>query len=359
MTGRCTVALEAGADAAVGRVGGKVACLLALARAGCPVPPGFVVTVDAFRALLDTPALRKEIDAALDGLDRADPARVEAACAELRRLILGQPMPHEVTRDVTDAYGELCATLGRPDVPVAVRSSATVEDGAEATCAGQHDTLLWMRGAPAVLEAVRCCWSSLWTARALAYRAAHGLPEEGLSMAVVVQQMVDARSAGVAVTVNPSNGDRSKIVIEATWGLGEPVVSGHLTPDHYVVDKVLLMPIRTRVASKPYELVPDPDGRRLLRRPVEDDRRTAPCLGTDEVIEVARLAKEAERHCGVPQEVEWAIVRGRPVPDGLRLLQSRPETAWSRRPGRPAGVGTDAGAAGIAGTLLGLSREAP
>jgi pyruvate, water dikinase len=356
MTGRYTVALDAGADAAVGRVGGKCASLLVLTRAGAPVPPGFVVTVEAFEALLADPALHKGIDAVLDGLDLADPAGTEAGSAEIRRLVCGHPMPPEAADAITDAYGSFCDRLGRPDVPVAVRSSATAEDLPDVSFAGQHDTCLWIRGAEAVLGAVQRCWSSLWTARALTYRAAKGVPEEGVAMAVGVQQMVNARTAGVAMTVNPSNGDLSKIVIEAGWGLGDPVVSGEVTPDHYLVDKVLLVPVRTTVATKLHELVPAPDGCELLRRPIGDGRREAPCLGADELIEVARLAKEAERLCGLPQEIEWAIARELPGPAGLHLLQSRAETVWSHRPRYPTGVclDPDSGAAGIADTLLGL-----
>ena len=138
-------------------------------------------------------------------------------------------------------------------------------------------------------------------------------------MAVGVQQMVDARTAGVAMTLNPANGDRSKIVVEAAWGLGEPVVSGEVTPDHYLVDKVLLVPLRTVVGAKFHELVPAPDGRGLLRRPVGDDRRAAPCLSADEVVEIARLAKAIEASRGRTQEIEWALARDRPAVDDRRL----------------------------------------
>ncbi|MET9830923.1 PEP/pyruvate-binding domain-containing protein [Streptomyces sp. NPDC006385] len=356
MTGPYTVALEARADVVAGRVGGKCAGLVALAGAGCPVPPGFVVTVDAFEALLADPVLRRGVESVIRGLDPTEPAWVEATeagSAEIRRILSGHPVPPEVAEAVIGAYGALCEGLGAGDVPVAVRSSATAEDQPYASFAGQHDTFLWVRGAEAVLDAVRLCWASLWSARAIGYRAANGVPEEGLAMAVGVQQMVDARTGGAAMTVNPSNGDRTKIVIEAGWGLGEPVMSGMEPPDHYLVDKVLLVPVRTTVARKSYELVPTPDGRGLVRRPLDVGRREAPCLGADEVIEVARLAKEAERHCGLPQEIEWAIARDAPAPNGLRLLQSRAETVWSRRPAPSTGV-TGSGAAGIADTLFGL-----
>ncbi|MBA4866599.1 PEP/pyruvate-binding domain-containing protein [Streptomyces sp. PSKA54] len=353
MTSQYTVELGAGADADEGRVGGKCAGLLALARAGSSVPPGFVVTVDAFEALLAGPDLRRGIGEVLERLDAFDPAGMEKRGSEIRRLVCGSPMPAPVAEAVADAYGSLCAGAGY-DVPVAIRSSATAEDLPDASFAGQHDTFLWVRGTRAVLDAVQRCWSSLWTARALGYRAAQGVPEGGVGMAVILQQMVDARTAGVAMTVNPSDGDRSKIVIEACWGLGGPLMSGEVNPDHYVVDKVLLIPVRTRAAAKPRELVPCPDMRGLLRRPVDGDRRHAPCLSPDEVVEVARLAKEAERHRGLPLEIEWAFARDAGASESLQVLQSRAETVWRNRPRCSPVVPPESGAAGIANTLLGL-----
>lgn len=355
MSGRYIIVLEAGAEnAATNLVGGKCAGLLALVRAGCSVPRGFVVTSDAFKALFSDSALRREIGVALDGMDPEDPAGTETTSAAIRRLVSGHPVPPKVAQAVTDAYEALCSALGQPDVPVAARSSATAEDLSDASFAGQHDTCLWIRGAEAVLDAVRHCWSSLWTARALTYRTAHGVPDEGLGMAVGVQEMVNARTAGVALTLNPANGDRSKIVVEAGWGLGELVASGEVTPDLYLVDKVLLVPVRTVVGAKFHELVPAPDGRGLLRRPVDDERRAVPCLAADEVIEIARLAKETEKRAGAPLEIEWAFARDLPAQGGFRLLQCRAETVWSRRPRPATGVAATSGAAGIAHTLTGL-----
>jgi pyruvate,water dikinase len=192
------------------------------------------------------------------------------------------------------------AALG-DDVPVAVRSSATTEDGADASCAGQHDTYLHVRGADAVVAHVARCRASLDTERAVAYRHDRGLGQG--RMAVVVQRMFAARAAGVAMTLNPSNGDRSKIAVEAAPGVGEGVVAGTVTPDHFLLDKVVLDVVSTRGANG------------------------TPCLSGAEVRAVAELAKAAERHYGRPQDVEWAIdAEGRVV-----LLQSRPETVWSNQ----------------------------
>ncbi len=355
MTHQHTVAFDSGADPSTARVGGKCAGLLTMTGCGIPVPPGFAVTTDAFDAMLDGGGLRAEIGSLSAGLDLSDTAGTERRTAEIRRLVTERPVPSAVATAVTAAY-QVLGDAG--DVPVAVRSSAGTEDLPTVSFAGQYDTYLWVRGADAVVDAVRRCWASLWTARAVTYRAANGVSEQGLSMAVGVQRMVDARTAGVALTVNPADGDPSKIVIDAGWGLGGPLVSGEMTPDNYVVDKVLLVPVRTMVSPKHHELVAAPDGRGLVRRAVEEARRRVPCLAPDEVTEVAGLAKNVERHYGCPQDVEWAIARD-PKADEERgprllLLQARPETFWSRRPRVRAAVVPGAGVSSIADTMLGL-----
>ncbi|MGW1028994.1 PEP/pyruvate-binding domain-containing protein [Streptomyces sp. NPDC002577] len=354
MTYQYTVAFDSGADPSTARVGGKCAGLLTMTVSGVPVPPGFAVTADAFDALLDGGGLRSEIGSVLAGLDISDTADTETRATEIRRLVTERPVPSSVATAVTAAYRVL-GDAG--DVPVAVRSSAAMEDLPTVSFAGQYDTYLCVRGADAVLDAVRRCWASLWTARAITYRAVNGVPERGLSMGVGVQRMVDARTAGVALTVNPVDGDRSKIVIDAGWGLGGPVASGEMTPDNYVVDKVLFVPVRTTVSPKHHELVAAPDGRGLVRREVEYARRGASCLGPAEVTAVARLAKNVERHYGCPQDIEWAIDRATAAPDGgprVLLLQARPETVWSRRPRARAAVVPGAGVSSIADTMLGL-----
>ncbi|WP_406396159.1 PEP/pyruvate-binding domain-containing protein [Streptomyces sp. NBC_00882] len=355
MTDQYTLAFDSGADPSTARVGGKCAGLLTMTRCGVPVPPGFAVTTDAFDAVLDGGGLRAEIGSVLAGLDPSDTADTERRAAEVRGLITGRPVPPPVATAVTAAYRVLGAA---GDVPVSVRSSAEMEDLPAISFAGQYDTYLGVRGADAVVDAVRRCWASLWTARAITYRAARGVPELGLSMAVGVQAMVDARTAGVALTVNPADGDPSKIVIDAAWGLGDPVVSGGTTPDNYVVDKVLLVPVKTTLSPIHHELVLAPDGHGLVRRAVEDARRRQACLAPAEITAVAELAKRVERHYGCPQDIEWAIARDAALlPDGgprVLLLQARSETFWSRRPRARAAVVTGAGVSSIADTMLGL-----
>jgi len=263
-------------------VGGKAASLGAMIAAGLPVPPGFAVTTNAFADELSAP----------------------------------------VAKSIAAAY----AALG-DNVPVAVRSSATAEDSSEASFAGMQETYLWVVGEDDVLEHVKRCWDSLRSERSLAYRHDRGFDHTDIRMGVVVQRMVDSRAAGVAMTLNPSNGDRSVIAIESSFGLGESVVGGTVTPDSFLVDKVLLEVVKSDISSKTSELVRDPSGRGVMELPVASERCTEPSLSTEEVKAVAALAKRAEQHYGSPQDVEWAI-----DDTGVVLLQSRPETVWSRKP---------------------------
>ncbi|MFF4759787.1 PEP/pyruvate-binding domain-containing protein [Streptomyces sp. NPDC001292] len=343
--------LDSGDEIDLSRLGGKCASLASMAAAGAPTPPGFAITTEAFDAVLAQDGLQAWVARTVEGVDPDDMAAADHAVATIRRAIMAQPVPADVGTELRAAYQALTAKCGF-EVPVAVRSSATAEDLSNASFAGQQDTRLWVVGGDAVLDAVRWCWASLFTARAIAYRARNRIPVEGLSMAVAVQKMVRSRVAGVAMTVDPGNGDHSKIVIDASWGIGEMVVSGEVTPDHYVVDKVMLTPVRTTVSDKAEELVADMAAGALVRRPVDEERRMSPCLTPEEIVAVARLAKAAEQHYRTPQDVEWAIDADLPGPDNVALLQSRPETVWSRRPRQAAAPASGAGVGSIVRTLL-------
>jgi hypothetical protein len=309
-----------GTDAAV--VGGKGASLATLAAAGLPVPPGYVVTTAAFEAARDVDGIRRRIATTLASLDRGDVTDLESVAAAVRGLLETVRLPEGVERAIRAAYREL-----GDDVPVAVRSSASMEDSAQTSFAGQQDTYLWIVGEDAVLKHVQLCWASVYSARSLAYRYDHAVSEDDVSMAVVVQEMVDARAAGVAMTLDPLTGVRTRIVVEAAFGLGESVAGGIVTPDNYVVDKVILEITAQTIASKEVEIVADVAGGRVIQREVAADRRLQPALEPAQVVAVARLAKQVERHYGCPQDVEWALDEAGEV----RLLQSRPETVWSTR----------------------------
>jgi pyruvate, water dikinase len=315
------------ADAQSGAlVGGKFASLAELTAAGFGVPPAFAVTTDALAAYMLGSGLEDEARAVHDDV---------AAGARMQQRIASTPLPPDVAAQVTQAYERLCDRVGVADVPVAVRSSGVAEDLDGASFAGQYDTYLWVRGAASVLDHVRRCWAGLFGEAVLSYRPGGGVGDA--SMAVVVQQLVLPRAAGVMFTLDPVNGDRSKIVVEASWGLGEAVVAGEVTPDRYRVDKVTLDIVERVVSEKAveYRWV---DGA-VAPMPVPEERRSEPCLADEDVAALAELAKRIERHRGAPQDVEWALDDA----NVLHVLQVRPETVWSRREAKTvAGAGKSA-----------------
>ena len=325
------------------RMGGKCASLARMTALGVAVPPGFAVATDAYAAHLHALGLEAAIAAELATLDTHDLIDEEVKSQAIRRLVTARPMPTEVEAAIRAGYAALSPT---GDLPVAVRSSATAEDMPDASFAGQQDTYLWVVGADEVVDRVRECWGSLFTARAMSYRADHNLGHIDVLMSVAVQTMVDARSAGVAMTLDPINGDRTKIVIDASWGLGESVVSGEITPDNFVVEKVLMQVQKRKIADKDHEIVADKAARCTVTRPVETERRSLPSLSDDEIIAVAQLARRLEKALGGSQDVEWAIDHA----GTLMALQSRPETVWSQKKAAPQAYAM--GIAGVLGTLM-------
>src|ERR671917_871501 len=214
--------------------GGKGANLGELSRAGLPVPPGYVVTTRAYDAFVEVSGIKGEVVALASAPQAEDPAGFEEVSEGVRALFSGGRVPQEMADEIHAAYQE----LGEDgQTAVAVRSSATAEDLAGASFAGQQETFLNVIGAERLTEAVKDCWASLWTARAMAYRGRQDIDPATVSLAVVVQRMVASEVAGVMFTVNPSNGRRDQATISAAWGLGESVVSGSVTPDSIVVEK--------------------------------------------------------------------------------------------------------------------------
>lgn len=311
------------------RVGGKNASLGSMIQADAPVPPGFAVTTDAYLKMLSANNVSQQIKARLKQLDPKDVEGAEVASQSIRALIEDTPIPPDIEQAISKAYVELCHKCQMDDIPVAVRSSATAEDLPGASFAGQQDTFLWVVGIDAVLQHVSKCWSSLYTARAISYRIEKGFPHEKVYMSVGVQKMVNAKAAGVMFTLNPINGDRSKVVIDASWGLGEAVVGGEVTPDNYLVDKIALEIIKRTISPKTIEYKADPQNRRVERLDVVQERQTRQCLTDEEILALTRYAKIAEQHYGRPQDLEWAIDADLHPPHNIVLLQSRPETVWS------------------------------
>lgn len=320
-------------------VGGKCASLGEMVSAGLPVPDGFAVTVDAFEEFRDTSDVRARLRAIVQGADVASSTALGRAHDETVAIVLGTPMPAAVERQIRDAYIRLCAEVnarrGRPadePVPVAVRSSSVDEDGDAASFAGQQETYLWVVGADEVVEKVRECWASLYTPQAIAYR--HGMnPDEATAasrISVAVQVMAAAEVAGVTFTVSPRTGDRSVIAINASWGLGQAVVSGEVTPDEFWLSKIGPRVVSSTVAEKSHEYVPAITGRGVTLREVDEARRGIPCLDEDTALELARIAMRVEAHYGHPVDIEWAIERSTDGEARIMLLQSRPETHWKR-----------------------------
>lgn len=297
-----------------GVVGGKAASLGKLAKAGFPVPPGFTVTTEAFSAFLDAADLRTEIAAAVARLDFGDAAGLEVRTAAIRELIQSRPIPADVEAAIRDAY----AGLGEEGY-VAVRSSATAEDMEDASFAGLHDTYLDIRGGDDVLAAVRRCWASLWTARCASYRERGGIDHEVALIAVVVQTMVTSEVAGVLFTANPLTAATDEYVVNASWGLGEGVVSGILTPDEYLVDSATGRIRRSTPGAKQVAIVRNPDGPGTVEVEVDEERRALLTLSDEQVAELAALGTRVMAfYGGFPQDIEWALARGE-----LYLLQSR------------------------------------
>jgi pyruvate,water dikinase len=294
----------------VQEAGGKGASLARLAAMGLPVPPGFVVCCDALEEALGDRAVA--LSAAI--ADARDEARLAACAATAQQIIAGLEIPERMRLDVCARYAEL-----GDDVPVAVRSSAASEDGDAASFAGQQETYLNVRGGDQVLERIRDCWASFFTERALFYRARKGSLED-LGMAVVVQVLVSADVAGVMFTVDPVHGRKDRILVEAVLGLGEAVVSGEVTPDHYLLKRdgrvaretVAIQPFMIRGlpggGTEEHPLTPDEGGRRKL-----DDATLA---------QLAGIGCALQSSLGGPQDVEWAVSDGQ-----LYILQARPVTA--------------------------------
>jgi pyruvate,water dikinase len=304
------------------RTGGKGASLVALNRHGFPVPPGFVITAEGYQRFVAANGLAPAIEQLLATPDLRLPGVCRDAVLPLGERLERATLPPDLAAEVVAAHADLCRRGGEV---VAVRSSALSEDGAGASSAGLYETYLNLRTPEAVLDAVRRCYASLWARRAVQYRAVKGLDGRAEAMAVVVMALVPAETAGVAFTANPVTGDRDQIVINASWGLGEAVVSGRVTPDTFVLDKRTLAVIAREVFPKEIEVVPDPGGASgTVQREVVGDRATLATLSADRLRAVGDISRRIEGCFGRAMDIEWAISQ-----DSLYVLQARPVTGLS------------------------------
>jgi pyruvate,water dikinase len=306
--------------------GGKSANLGDMLAAGIPVPAGYAVSARAFRSFVAATGLQGMIDSALSHVSTGDVDSVSAASKSIGEAMRFAPLPDDLRAELSRRYGELADEIGEERPPVAVRSSALGEDSQEASHAGQQESFLWVRGVEQLCDAVRDCWVSLYTPHAISYRAALRAAEAEPAMGVTVQQMVDAEVSGVMFTCNPVSGDPSMVALNASFGLGIAVVGGELTPDDYLVSKITGEVVRRTVSTKHVEYVPDAAGRGTVRMEVPAERRDQPCLGEEELTALIEVAKRVERHFGSHQDIEWAIARGRRLPEALLVLQARPVT---------------------------------
>lgn len=299
--------------------GGKGVNLARLTQAGFPVPPGFTVTTEAYVRFIADNGLKAPMTALLDSIDYADADGLEAKAAEIRKLVSGGKISAELQGEIAGAYAALgYATLGAEPF-VAVRSSGTAEDLAGASFAGQHDTYLDIRGADGVLDAVKRCWASLWTGRAVAYRQQKGFGHE-VGIAVVVQTMVASEVSGVMFTANPMTAAVDEYVVNASWGLGEAIVAGLVTPDMFVLDRDTKKAVSETLGRKTLKIERDPDqpaGTREAHVEAADVDRA--CLDAGQLMELGRLAeKVCAYYDDYPQDIEWGLADGR-----FYLLQSR------------------------------------
>ena len=338
-------------DTNLARAGGKGANLAQLARAAFEVPPGFIITTNAYRAFVQANQLHEKILSLAKRASPDDPTSFESISAEIRALFERGSLPTNVAIEITAAYagmsegerGRMGEREKSPTLPlsqsptpvtsqppVAVRSSATAEDLPGLAFAGQQDTYLNIVGEDAVHDAVKKCWGSLWTARAMAYRARNHIPPDEIALAVVVQEMIASESSGVLFTANPLTGRRDEIVIDASFGLGEAIVSGQVEPDHYVVDpRGSGIPEITEctLGEKALAIVPRAGGG-TDQVTSENSKRQA--LPDAQIIELAQIAQRVVQHFGSPQDIEWAWANRQ-----LYLLQSRPITSLYPLPANP------------------------
>ncbi len=311
-------------------VGGKCPNLGELTSKGISVPPGFEATADAFRRFLEETKIGEVIQKTVSNSEGPrHPEQYEQASEEIRRIIESAPMPEDIAEEVRSAYRELEKKTGTNGVKVAVRSSATSEDLPDASFAGQQDTYLNVKGEEQLVHYVQKCWSSLYTPRAIFYREEKGFPHEKVLISVGVQKMVDSEVSGVIFTLDPVNGDPSKIIIESTWGLGEALVAGVVRPDRFIVDKGTLQIIHKEIVPKLLEHVPNLQTGLTVQRDVPAERRNAASLSDAHVVELAKLARDIEDHYQSPQDVEFAVEKGN-AGHAVYVVQTRPETFWAK-----------------------------
>ena len=312
----------ADSKATIENVGGKGMSLAKLARAGLPVPDGFHITTEAYRQFVSANDLQSKILEALKVVELSSPSSLEVASLTIGRFFTDTRIPNELASAINIAYADLSHRQSKIDhrKSVAVRSSATAEDLAGASFAGQQETYLNIRGEEALLEAIKKCWASLWTARAIAYRIKNDIDQNLVALAVVVQELVFADAAGILFTANPINGERGEALINAAWGLGEAIVSGAVTPDSITVSKEKSRVIRRETVNKSIMTVRTESG--VSEQPVPDHLKKKEVLTRVQAIELINYGSQIESLYGMPMDIEWTLAKGK-----FAIVQARPITS--------------------------------
>lgn len=312
-------------------VGGKNASLGEMTNAEIPVPPGFAITAQAYERFITETSIAEEIYKTITDTvkDTTNPKEYEEASKKIRKLIQATKMPKQLENAITQAYRQLNKKTKQTNTFVAVRSSATAEDLPDASFAGQQETFLNTKGSNELIKNTIKCWSSLFTPRAIFYRTEKGFKHENVLISVGVQEMVNSKSAGVMFTINPVTGQQDQIIIEGNWGLGESVVSGAVTPDHFEVDRNTLKILVKNIAKKTVEYIRDQKTGKTVHAKVPAIRQETSCVTDQEISKLAELGKRIEQHYGKAQDIEWAIDRELKFPENVFIVQSRPETVWS------------------------------
>jgi pyruvate,water dikinase len=313
--------------------GGKGANLGEMANAGLPIPPGFVVTAQAYKKFIEEMEIKDKILEIIKDLDVEDTDKLQAIAEKIQKLIESTDIPEDIQEEIKENYSMIGAhekskaheiVEGKEEF-VAVRSSATAEDLPEASFAGQQATFLNIKGKEEVVTAVRKCWASLFTARAIYYRKRNNFPTEKVLIAVVIQKMVNSDKSGVMFSINPATNKENEIVIEGAFGLGEAVVSGAVNPDLYIVDKNSLKIKKTEVKEQKIKIIKDPETGKTVEKRLTPEEESKQVCNDKEIYELARLAKKIEKHYGKPQDMEWAIEK-----DKVYVVQSRAVTTFKK-----------------------------
>lgn len=300
-------------------------------RAGLPVPPGFAITLKAYEKFIDETGVGKAISSYFEEIkDRLkdDVSLFDRASEYICGLIEAKPMPGNIQKIILSYYRALCERCNIENVKVAVRSSGPV------SMPGQFDTFLNIAGEEELLNKVKKVWASSFNGRAMHYRLQRGMSVESSPIGIAVLKMVNARASGVMFTLDPLNGDRSTIFIEGSWGLGESLVSGQVTPDKFALNKVTLSITKQIICNKAIEMVYGPEGD-VVPVDVGPDRQDVPCLTEAEILQLGKLGKLVEANNKLPQDIEWAIDQDLPFPRNIILLQTRPETVWNKKEAKP------------------------